>query len=81
MILQTKDVQIEIGCVPVAYEVSLSKMRLCQTTRKLKKNLKKIRRGPKLEGYAFANFGYSSGTVGESRHEMKIRVGFLLKTV
>ena len=23
----------------------------------------KIRRGPKLEGYAFANFGYSSGTV------------------
>ena len=26
-------------------------------------NLEKIRRGPKLEGYAFANFGYSSGTV------------------
>ena len=32
---------------------------------------KKIRRGPKLEGYAFANFGYSSGTDGESRQEMK----------
>ena len=31
----------------------------------------KIRRGPKLEGYAFANFGYSSGTEGESRHEME----------
>ena len=30
----------------------------------------KIRRGPKLEGYAFANFGYSSGTEGESRHEI-----------
>ena len=30
----------------------------------------KIRRGPKLEGYVFANFGYSSGTEGESRHEM-----------
>ena len=29
----------------------------------------KIRRGPKLEGYAFANFGYSSGTEGKSRHE------------
>ena len=23
-----------------------------------------------MEGYAFANFGYSSGTEGESRHEM-----------
>ena len=33
--------------------------------------LYKIRRGPKLEGYAFANFGYSSGTEGELRHEMK----------
>ena len=31
--------------------------------------LLKIRRGPKLEGDAFTNFGYSSGTVGESRHE------------
>ena len=30
----------------------------------------KIRRGPKLEGYAFANFGYSSETDGESHHEM-----------
>ena len=27
----------------------------------------KIRRGPKLESDAFANFGYSSGTEGESR--------------
>ena len=27
--------------------------------------LLKIRRGPKLEGCAFANFGYSSGTEGE----------------
>ena len=33
------------------------------------KNLK-IRRGPKLEGYAFANFGYSSETEGESGHKM-----------
>ena len=33
-------------------------------------NLDKIRRGPKLEGYAFANFGYSSETDGESRHKM-----------
>ena len=30
---------------------------------------KKIRRGPKLEGCAFTNFGNSSGTEGESRHE------------
>ena len=30
----------------------------------------KIRRGPKLEGYEFANFGYSSETDGESHHEM-----------
>ena len=30
----------------------------------------KIRRGPKLEGYALANFGYSSGTEWESRHEI-----------
>ena len=30
----------------------------------------KIRRGPKLEGYAFANFGYSSGTEGESPCEV-----------
>ena len=28
----------------------------------------KIRRGPKLEGYAFANFGYSSETDGESQN-------------
>ena len=35
-----------------------------------KNSQSKIRRGPKLEGYAFANFGYSSGTEGESRHEM-----------
>ena len=35
-----------------------------------RKIVKKIRRGPKLEGYAFANFGYSSGTEGESCHEM-----------
>ena len=30
-----------------------------------KKNRQKIRRGPKLEGCAFANFGNSSGTEGE----------------
>ena len=30
-----------------------------------------MRRGPKLEGYAFANFGYSSGTEGESRFKKK----------
>ena len=29
------------------------------------KKFEKIRRGPKLEGDAFANFGYSSGTEGE----------------
>ena len=40
------------------------------------KNLSsKIRRGPKLEGYAFANFGYSSETDGESHHEMGINFG------
>ena len=32
---------------------------------KRKKNRQKIRRGPKLEGCAFANFGNSSGTEGE----------------
>ena len=30
----------------------------------------KIHKGPKLEGCAFANLGNSSGTEGESRHEM-----------
>ena len=35
---------------------------------------KKIRRGPKLEGYAFANFGYSSETDGESLLRIKNRV-------
>ena len=29
----------------------------------------KIRRGPKLEGYAFVNFGNSSGTEGEPREK------------
>ena len=29
----------------------------------------KIRRGPKLEGCAFANFGNSSGTEGELRQK------------
>ena len=33
-------------------------------TNHFKKSLK-IRRGPKLEGYAFANFGNSSGTEGK----------------
>ena len=33
----------------------------CQSDRVLQLN-KKIRRGPKLEGCAFANFGNSSGT-------------------
>ena len=36
----------------------------CQSDRVLQLN-KKIRRGPKLEGCAFANFGNSSGTEGE----------------
>ena len=35
---------------------------------------RKIRRGPKLEGCAFTNFGNSSGTEGESRHEMLARI-------
>ena len=34
----------------------------------------KIRRGPKLEGCVFTNFGNSSGTEGESRHEMLARI-------
>ena len=34
------------------------------------KKIWKIRRGPKLEGYAFANFGYSSETEGELRQKM-----------
>ena len=38
---------------------------------KLKNLVVKIRRGPKLEGYAFANFGYSSETDGESHYEME----------
>ena len=34
--------------------------------KKLEKKINfKIRRGPKLEGYAFANFGYSSETDGK----------------
>ena len=36
---------------------------------RLIKILSKIRRGPKLEGYAITNFGYSSGTEGKSHHE------------
>ena len=32
-------------------------------------DFQKIRRGPKLEGCAFANFGNSSETEWESRHE------------
>ena len=36
----------------------------------------KIRRGPKLEGYAFANFGYSSGREGESPYDVGL---FLVK--
>ena len=31
----------------------------------------KIRRGPKLEGYAFANFRNSSGTEGEAAEAKK----------
>ena len=34
---------------------------------KSQKNIGKIRRGPKLEGCTFANFGNSSETEGESR--------------
>jgi len=33
--------------------------------------LLKIRRGPKLEGCAFANFGYSSGTEGEPNQKKR----------
>ena len=39
---------------------------------------KKIRRGPKLEGYAFANFGNSSETEGESRPFLKRKAGKML---
>ena len=35
----------------------------------------KIHRGPKLEGCAFANFVNSSGTEGESRHEINWKIG------
>ena len=38
----------------------------------------KIHRGPKLEGCVFTNFGNSSGTEGESRHEMLARRGILM---
>ena len=41
---------------------------------------KKIRRGPKLEGSAFANFGYSSETERKSRFEMGNSCGVSLKT-
>merc|ERR1712004_664854 len=41
-------------------------------------DISKIRRGPKLEGYAFANFGYSSETDGESHHEMGNSFWFFL---
>ena len=40
----------------------------------------KIRRGPKLEGSAFANFGYSSETERKSRFEMGNSCGVSLKT-
>ena len=40
---------------------------------KIAKKLQKIRRGPKLEGCAFAKFGNSSGTEGEpSQKERKM---------
>ena len=40
----------------------------------------KIRRGPKLEGSAFANFGYSSETERKSRFKMGNSCGVSLKT-
>ena len=45
-----------------------------------RKIVKKIRRGPKLEGSAFANFGYSSETERKSRFEMGNSCGVSLKT-
>ena len=45
-------------------------MHSVQKKSKIVSKLLKIRRGPKLEGYAFANFGYSSETDGESQHKM-----------
>ena len=39
------------------------------------KKVYKIHRGPKLEGCAFANFGNSSGTEGESRHNINWKIG------
>ena len=39
----------------------------------------KIRRNPKLEGCVFTNFGNSSGTEGESRHEMLACRGILMR--
>ena len=47
--------------------------------KKSRNRRKKIRRGPKLEGCAFTNFGNSSGTEGESRHEMLARRGILMR--
>ena len=49
----------------------IHKVRKTHKIRKIHKTFfLKIRRGPKLEGYAFANFGYSSETDGESHHKM-----------
>ena len=42
---------------------------------KCTENKKKIHRGPKLESCAFANFGNSSGTEGESCHEINWKIG------
>ena len=69
--------QIEVGLVyhPVAAKLEIHCFNAsgiqgsCITIRTVK-FLSKIRRGPKLEGYAFANFGFSSETDGESHHEM-----------
>ena len=46
------------------YEIHIS---LLKKKKKRSEKLKKIRRGPKLEGYTFAYFGNSSETEGKSR--------------
>mgnify|MGYP001343106213 CR=1 FL=1 len=47
------------------------KMSFCPESSTVASRGSKIRRGPKLEGCAFANFGNSSETEGELSHKIK----------
>ena len=48
---------------------------------KIAKKLQKIRRGPKLEGCAFAKFGNSSGTEGEPSQKKERNMGEKMKKI